>query len=120
MARSETSPLRRTFPVPGSPPVRLRLAGPSDRAAILGLLMARGLPVDELDVKRLLAFDPARRHVLCALAPLDGTEVLAGVGSITFGEASPDVLVIDERFSPGLGDVLGRVLLERSRARRAA
>ena len=30
------------------------------------------------------------------------------------------MLVIDERFSPGLGDVLGRVLVERSRARRAA
>ena len=120
MARSETSPLRRTFPVPGGPPVRLRLAGPSDRAPMLGLLQARGLRADELDVRRLLAFDPARRHVLCALAPLDGAEVLAGIGAIDFGAEAPDVLVIDERFSPGLSDVLGRVLVERSRARRAA
>jgi len=120
MARSDISPLRRTFPVPGGPPVRLRLAGPSDRTQIGALLARRGVHADELDVRRLLAFDPSRRHVLCALALLDGSEVLAGVGAIDFGQASPDVLVIDERFSPGLGDVLGRVLIERSRARRAA
>ena len=102
VARSETSPLRRTFPVPGGPPVRLRLAGPSDRAPAIALLQARGLPADELDVRRLLAFDPARRHVLCALAPLDGGEVLAGIGAIDFGAEAPDVLVIDERFArPG-------------------
>jgi hypothetical protein len=120
MARSDTSPLRRTFPVPGGPPVRLRMAGPSDRALVAKLLERRGLEAGELDVQRLLAFDPARRHVLCALAPLEGAEVLAGIGAIDFGADAPDVLVIDERFSPGLGDVLGRVLIERSRARRAA
>ena len=120
MARSDTSPLRRTFPVPGGPPVRLRLAGPSDGPLLTALLERRGLLTDELDVRRLLAFDPARRHVLCALAPLDGAEVLAGVGAIDFGTDDPDLLVIDERFSPGLGDVLGRVLIERSRSRRAA
>ena len=80
----------------------------------------RGLPADDLDVRRLLAFDPARRHVLCALAPLDGAEVLAGLGAIDFGEDAPDVLVVDERFAPGLGELLGRVLIERSRSRRAA
>ena len=58
--------------------------------------------------------------MLCALAPLGGAEVLAGIGAIDFGAEAPDVLVIDERFSPGLSDVLGRVLVERSRARRAA
>jgi len=120
MVRSDTSPLRRTFPVPGGPPVRLRMAGPSDRAQIAALLERRGLPASELELRRLLAFDPARRHVLCALAPVDGTEVLAGVGAIDFGEDAPDVLVIDERFTPGLGDVLGRVLIERARRRRVA
>ena len=100
--------------------MRLRLAGPSDRAPVIGLLQARGLPAEELDVRRLLAFDPARRHVLCALAPLDGSEVLAGIGAIDFGAEVPDVLVTDVRFPPGLGDVLARVLVERSRARRAA
>ena len=120
MARSDTSPLRRTFPVPGGPPVRLRMAGPSDGPLVSALLERRGLPAVDLDVRRMLAFDPARRHVLCALAPLDGAEVLAGVGAIDFGEDAPDLLVVDDRFAPGLGDVLGRVLIERSRSRRAA
>ena len=120
MARSDTSPLRRTFPVPGGPPVRMRMAGPSDRGLVAALLARRGLEADELDVQRLLAFDPARRHVLCALAPLDGAEVLAGLGAIDFGEDSPDVLVVDDRFAPGLGEVLGRVLIERARSGRAA
>ena len=96
------------------------MAGPSDGAAGGALLERRGLPAADLDVRRMLAFDPARRHVLCALAPLDGAEVLAGVGAIDFGEDAPDLLVVDERFAPGLGDVLGRVLIERSRSRRAA
>ena len=120
MARSDTSPLRRTFPVPGGPPVRLRLAGPSDRALVAALLDRRGLPAEELDVQRLLAFDPARRHVLSALAPLDGAEVLAGVGAIDAGADAPDLLVVDERFGAGLADVLGRVLIERARGRRRA
>lgn len=120
MARSDTSPLRRTFPVPGGPPVRLRMAGPSDRPLVSALLDRRGIPAGELETRRLLAFDPARRHVLCALAPLDGTEVLAGIGAIDFGEDAPDVLVVDDRFGPALGELLGRVLLERSRSRRVA
>jgi hypothetical protein len=120
MARSDTSPLRRTFPIAGGPPVRLRMAGPSDRPLVSALLERRGLPADPLDAQRLLAFDPARRHVLCALAPLDGTEVLAGLGAIDVGADAPDVLVVDERFGPALGELLGRVLMERSRSRRAA
>jgi hypothetical protein len=120
MARSDTSPLRRTFPVPGGPPVRMRMAGPSDRALVAALLERRGLAAGDMDMRRLLAFDPARRHVLCALAPLDGAEVLAGLGAIDFGEDAPDVLVVDDRFGPALGELLGRVLIERSRSRRAA
>ena len=120
MVPSDTSPLRRTFPVPGGPSVRLRMAGPSDRALLAALLERRGLPASELELRRLLAFDPARRHVLCALAPVDGTEVLAGFGAIDVGEDAPDALVIDERFSPGLGELLGRVLVERARPRRVA
>jgi hypothetical protein len=119
MPSGANSPLRRTFPVPGGPPVRLRLAGPADRAGVRKLLERRGIEADELELRRLLAFDPARRHVLAALAPLDGHETLVGLGAITNGEDAPDVLVVDERVN-ALSDVLGRVLIERTRHRRAA
>ena len=119
MARSDTSPLRRTFPVPGGPPVRLRMAGPSDRPLVSALLERRGLSAGELETRRLLAFDPARRHVLCALAPLDGHETVMGFGAIDAGADAPDVLVVDERVGRGLAELLGRVLVERARPRAA-
>jgi hypothetical protein len=120
MARSELSPLRRTFPVPGGPSVRLRMAGPSDRPLVKALFERRGVPATDLDVRRLLAFDPARRHVLCALAPIEGHETLMGIGAIDCDADVPDVLVVDERLAGGLADVLGRVLVERARPRDAA
>ena len=119
MSRGDTSPLRRTFPVPGGPPVRLRLAGPADRDGVRALLARRELEATDLELRRLLAFDPARRHVLAALAPLEGAETVVGIGSIGNGEDAPDVLVVDERL-PGLSAVIGRVLVERARGRRAA
>jgi hypothetical protein len=120
MPSSDVSPFRRTFPVPGGPPVRLRMAGPSDGRHVQALLERRGVPASDLDVQRLLAFDPARRHVLCAFAPVDGHETLMGVGAIDVGEDAPDVLVVDERLAGGLAEVLGRVLVERARPRHAA
>ena len=119
MRRGDLSPLRRTFPVPGGPPVRLRLAGPSDRAAVHALLERRGVNSGDLELQRLLAFDPGRRHVLAAFAPLEGQETLVGIGAIENGADAPDILVVDERLN-ALSYVLGRVLVERARVRRAA
>jgi hypothetical protein len=79
MSHGASSPLRRTFPVPGGPPVRLRLAGPSDLPAVRALLERRGVETDDLTLRRLLAFDPSRRHVLAAFAPLGGQDTLVGV-----------------------------------------
>jgi hypothetical protein len=111
--------MRRTFPVPGGPPVRLRLAGPADSPAVRTLLARRGLVTDELELKRLLAFDPGRRHVLAAFAPLEGQDTLVGLGAIVNGDDAPDILVVDERVN-ALSDVLGRVRVERARVRRVA
>jgi hypothetical protein len=119
MAHGDTSPLRRTFPVPGGPAVRLRLAGPSDREAVTALLARRGVDARDLELQRILAFDPTRRHVLTAFAPIEGQDTLVGLGAIDNGEDAPDILVVDERLA-GLSDVLGRVLTERARGRRAA
>jgi hypothetical protein len=117
--RSDLSPLRRTFPVPGGPHVRLRMAGPSDRPLVKALLERRGVEATDFELRRLLAFDPARRHVLCALAPVDGHETLMGFGAIDAGADAPDVLVVDDRVGGGLGELLGRVLVERARPRAA-
>jgi hypothetical protein len=99
--------------------VRLRLAGPSDRDAVRDLLARRGLEAGDLELRRLLAFDPGRRHVLAAFALLEGHETLVGVGAIDNGEDAPDILVVDARVN-ALSHVLGRVLTERARPRRAA
>jgi len=58
--------------------------------------------------------------VLCAFAPIDGADTLVGFGAIDPGEDAPDVLVVDERLAGALAAVLGRVLIERARRRRAA
>jgi hypothetical protein len=87
--------------------------------ALPAQLQRRGLDASDLELQRLLAFDPGRRSVLAAFAPLEGQETLVGLGAIENGEDLPDVLVVDERLT-SLSDVLGRVLAERARARRAA
>ena len=96
------------------------MAGPSDRSHVRALLERRGVPTRDLEAQRLLAFDPARRHVLCAFALLEGHETLVGLGAIDAGAEAPDVLVTDQRLTSGLGELLGRVLVERARSRHAA
>jgi hypothetical protein len=108
-------------PHPAGPRVRLRLARPGDRAAVLALLAGRGVEASELDVRRLLAFDPLGRLVLCAFAPVDGAETLVGLGAIDLAPgAEPDTVVVDERLTEGLGELLAQVLSDRAAARRAA
>lgn len=115
--------LSRSYPLPTGPRVRLRLARRSDMAAISALLRQREVEAGELAVSRLVRYDPRQRAVLCATTPLGGTETLVGVGAIdlTF-EAEPDTIVVDERLTRGLGDLLASALVQRARshARRVA
>ena len=118
MASSDTSPLRRTFPLADGPRVRLRLARRGDAAAVEALLAARGLAASEHEILRLLAYDPAERIVLCAFAPLGGADTLVGIGAIDLAAgAEPDTLVVDERLADGVGELLGGVLIARARVR---
>lgn len=115
------SPLTRTYPLPAGPRVRLRLARRGDRAAVRSLLAERGVAASDLDVSRLLTYDPLRRVVLCAFAPVDGAETLVGIGAIDLADgAEPDTVVVDERLTDGLGELLGDVLVEWVAARRVA
>ena len=109
----------RTFALPSGPRVRLRLAAATDRERVRCLLTERGVEATELDVRRLLAYDPARRRVVCAFAPVDGRETLVGVAAIDLHPgAEVDTLVVDERLTEGLGDLLAAAL--RGRTREAA
>jgi hypothetical protein len=112
----------RTFAPASGPRVRLRLARPADGPRVACLLRERGLEATELDVRRLLTFDPARRRVACAFAPIDGKETLVGVAAIDLEpDAEVDTLVVDERLTDGLGELLAGVLTERAaRSRRVA
>jgi hypothetical protein len=82
------------------------------------LLAGRGVAAGDLDVLRLLTYDPLRRVVLCAFAPVDGAETLVGIAAIDLEDgAEPDTLVVDERLTEGLGELLGDVLAEWLEAR---
>ncbi len=114
-----TPVFNRTFPLPAGPRVRIRLATRSDRAGVARLLAGRGVECSDLDVRRLLTYDPTRRRVICALAPVDGRETLVGVAAIDLApDAEVDTVVVDERLTDGLGELLVEVLS--ARASRAA
>lgn len=112
----------RTFALPAGPRVRLRLAVSADAGHVARLLAKRGVVATELDVRRLVTYDPTRRRVACAFAPLDGRETLVGVAAIDLEHgAAVDTLVVDERLTDGLGELMVSVLSERAaRSRRVA
>lgn len=111
------TPFTRTYPIENGPRVRLRLAWRGDAAAVRGLLARRGLDASDLELRRLLTFDPMKRVVLCAFAPIDSTETLVGIGAIDLDVAAePDTLVVDERLAGGLSSLLGEALQSRAHA----
>lgn len=113
----------RTHALPSGPRVGLRLARPSDAARVVGLLRQRGMADPDFAVRRLLRYDPARRSVIAAFAPVNGADTLVGIAAMDHREeAEVDTLVVDERLTEGLGELLVRMLRERasSRARRVA
>jgi N-acetylglutamate synthase-like GNAT family acetyltransferase len=115
-----SSPFARTHALPGGPPVRLRLARRGDAPAVRELLAGRGIDASEVEVARLLAFDPAERAVICACAPVDGRETLVGIAAIDLRPgAEVDTLVVDEARTDGLGELLVETLCRRAEGRAA-
>jgi hypothetical protein len=111
--------LARSYPLPGGGRVRLRLLRRSDAAALRGLLAAAGAAPDELELQRLLRFDPRRRLGIAAVAPRARGEALLGAGAIDLiPGAHPDPIVVDPSCGEALDDLLANAL--RARARRAA
>jgi hypothetical protein len=115
--------LSRSYALPHGPRVRLRLVRRRDLPALAGLLAQRGVEASELELTRLVRFDPTERTVLCATAFVGGTETVVGVGAIGLtADAVPDTVVVDERLTEGLGELLGAALTQRAdaHARRVA
>jgi N-acetylglutamate synthase-like GNAT family acetyltransferase len=113
----------RTHSLIADPRVGLRLARPSDAQRVGRLLRERGMDDSALAIRRLLRYDPARRSVIAAFAPLDGADTLVGIAAIDHEpQAEVDTLVVDERLTLGLAELLVRTLSERatSRSRRVA
>ena len=109
--------LARTWQLPEGPRVRLRYAKRSDVRGLRLLLEQRGIEPTEFELNRLVRFDPAHRAVICATAPIDGTELIVGVGAIDLtAHAEPDTLVIDEALADGLTELLASALVGRARA----
>jgi hypothetical protein len=107
----------RTHSLIAGPRVRLRLARPSDEERVTCLLRERGMDDHAFAVRRLLRFDPVRRSVIAAFAPLDGAEALVGIAAIDHAPgAEVDTLVVDERITDGLAELLVRVLRGRAQA----
>jgi hypothetical protein len=106
--------LGRSHRLPDGGRVRLRLTQPRDLRHIRELLMARGCAAVDLEVARLVRFDPRRRVVVCAWAWADGSEQLVGVGAIEVGLEAPELVCADEGRAPGLAELLRHALQDRA------
>jgi hypothetical protein len=86
------------------------------------LLGQRGVEASDLELERLVRYDPRRRVVLCAMAPIRGAETVVGVGAIDLDAAEPETIVVDERLTDGLGTLLAEALVQHAQihARRTA
>jgi hypothetical protein len=93
-------------------PVRLRLARSSDAPAVRQLLQDQGFHSGELDLARLIHFDPRRRYVVCATGLVGGKERLLGVGAITLdGATKPELLLVAEEHAEEVAPLLRRSLV---------
>ncbi len=112
--------LARSYELPRGPRVRLRLPGPGDAPAIGDLYVRCGLEAGELELARLLRFDPRTRVVIAATALVDSRETTVGIGSIALKADAPDTVVVDGQLTDGLDELLRRALIGRARAITAA
>src|SRR5436305_9194420 len=95
--------------------VHLRVARSSDAAPIRELFTRRseagGSGSGDLQVARLVNFDPRERCVLTATALVDGAETVVGAGSIGLDDdpgpdPRPELVVVDPDAPDGLDEML--------------
>jgi hypothetical protein len=111
--------LARSYPLPRGPRVRLRLAQLRDAPAIRALLERHGVDPEDLQIARLVRFDPRTRVVISATALIGSSETMVGIGAIELDAnplAEPDTLVVDEQLTEGLDELVKRALVGRAAA----
>jgi hypothetical protein len=111
--------LGRSFSLPSGPRVRLRLARSHDLPAIGALLERCGMAADELELARLLRVDPRRTIVICAGALVGSGEEIVGIGAIDVdaeAEIGPCGVIVDDRITEGLDELLRSALIGRAQA----
>jgi hypothetical protein len=79
--------------------VRLRLARPSDALRLRGFLESHA-PRLAAQAHRFTFYDPRRRLVLVATAPLEGTEEIVGLADLRTPAPRDALVVVDDR-TPG-------------------
>jgi hypothetical protein len=123
LSRDPGALLSRSYELPSGPRVRLRLARRSDLPGVRALLAQRGIEANDLELERLVRYDPRKRVAICAMAPVRAAETVVGVGAIDLeSDAEPETIVVDERLTHGLGTLLAETLAQRAQihARRIA
>ena len=111
--------LARSYPLPDGGRVRLRLLRRSDAAAVRVLLATAWAVPDDLELQRLLRFDPRRRLAIAAVSLRARGEALLGAGAIDLAPgAEPDLIVVDPDHGAALEELIAWAL--RARARRRA
>lgn len=109
--------LARSYALARGPRVCLRLARARDAGGIADLLWGHGRQPDELELERLVRFDPRRQVVLVATALVESRETVVGVGAIELEhslEALPTFVLADAHLTEGLDELLTAALVGRA------
>lgn len=110
----------RAHDLPGGPRVRVRLAQPRDARRVGALAARQGHELTDLELARLVRFDPRREAAIVASALVDGADRLVGVGRIVAGVSTPELLITDSELPGELAELLREALVSRAGALRRA
>jgi hypothetical protein len=113
--------MARYYLLPRGPRVCLRLARVRDLAGIEDLFMRQGLFPSQIELARLVRSDPRKQVVIAAVALVDSTERILGVGAMEVAELDggtnpePVLLLVDDELTDGLEELLRNALTARAR-----